>query len=166
MSEHLSAERISAWLIGERGAEQRLHLQECTVCRQEVRRMEAALGGFRESVQRWSETEYAAERRLPVRAARRGVGTRSMWVGLAAAVFAICCLLLVRTPQRAVGTGADVALLEQVDAELSRTVPAPMEPLTKLMYWDADTSGSIGGRHKVQHNRSPCGWHSWGCCLV
>jgi hypothetical protein len=31
---------------------------------------------------------------------------------------------------------ADALLLEQVDAEVSRAVPRPMEPLVKLVSWD------------------------------
>ncbi len=30
----------------------------------------------------------------------------------------------------------DAALLKQVNSELSRDVPGPMEPLTKLVSWD------------------------------
>jgi CO/xanthine dehydrogenase Mo-binding subunit len=35
---------------------------------------------------------------------------------------------------------SDAALLMQVDAEVSRTAPAPMEPLAKLVLWDVSSN--------------------------
>ena len=42
---------------------------------------------------------------------------------------------------------ADAALLEQIDAEVSRAVPPPMEPLIELVAWDStNTRGGVKRR--------------------
>jgi hypothetical protein len=55
-----------------------------------------------------------------------------------------------RNEQRA---RADQALLEQVDREVSQTIPDTMEPLTDLVQWDtaeAGNTGNLGKKGKTQ----------------
>ena len=41
----------------------------------------------------------------------------------------------------AAADAADALLLKQVDTEISRAVPEPMEPLVKLAAWEPDSGG-------------------------
>jgi len=53
MTQHLTWEQISAYLIGDAGTP--AHAGECVLCRSEVARFESALADFRGSVRGWSE---------------------------------------------------------------------------------------------------------------
>jgi hypothetical protein len=143
MSQHLSARQISQWMIGERTPQQERHVRECLECGAELARMEAALGLFRGSVRHWSGRQSRAE--APAIAsifpARRGSRVRPMrWALVAAALLVLAAVPIYRNAQerqrQAEIARADALLLEQVDAEVSRTVPRPMEPLAKLVSWD------------------------------
>ena len=50
MSQHLSSEQISNWLIGERTADEEAHVHGCATCRAEIGRMEETFAMFRESL--------------------------------------------------------------------------------------------------------------------
>ena len=62
------------------------------------------------------------------------------WALVAAALLVLAAIPIYRNAQdrqrQAEIARADALLLEQVDAEVSRAVPRPMEPLVKLVYWD------------------------------
>ena len=48
---------------------------------------------------------------------------------------------------------ADALLLEQVDAEVSRAVPRPMEPLAKLVSWDFSSTDERDGKTRNEEIR-------------
>ena len=150
MNEHLSPEDISRWFAGERSGEVQRHAGECEACSARLDRMESAMAEFRGSVHDWSAAQSAAaphiawqarqttagdglsHRRPPVRhLARR-------WI-LAAASLLILALgpayWHTRQQARAAEMARADALLQQVDAEISRAVPQTMEPLVSLVTW-------------------------------
>lgn len=55
MTQHLTWDQISDYLICGRGPAQFPHAQECVSCRSEIERIEAALGEFRGAVRNWTE---------------------------------------------------------------------------------------------------------------
>jgi hypothetical protein len=143
MSQHLSARQISQWTIGERTPQQEQHVRECPECAAELARLEAALGLFRGSVRHWSGRQSRAEPPaiasiLPARPSSRIQPMR--WALVAAALLVLAAVPIYRNVQdrqrQAEIARADALLLEQVDAEVSRVVPRPMEPLAKLVSWD------------------------------
>jgi hypothetical protein len=143
MSQHLSSREISQWMIGERTPQQERHVGECSECGAEVARMEAALGLFRGSVRHWSSGQSRAEPPAigSISPARRGLRTQPMrWALATAALLVLAAVPIYRSVQdrqrQAELARADALLLEQVDAEVSRAVPRPMEPLVKLVSWD------------------------------
>ena len=150
MSQHLSSQEVSRWMIGERTPQQEQHVGECCECGAELARMEAALGLFRGSVRHWSDGQSRAEPSaigsiLPARGAARPLPLR--WAPVAAALLVLAAVPVYRNVQdrqrQAEIARADALLLEQVDAEVSRAVPRPMEPLVKLVSWDfSATDGS------------------------
>ena len=127
MNSHLSLEEIHQWLSGERRDEVEEHFRECPACEAELRQLHNALAGFRSSLE---QSPVPPVSYLPVR------GTLPRWILATAAV-----LLLIATPvywnarqQRAAEQAqADELLLQRIDASLSRSVPASMEPLMQLI---------------------------------
>jgi len=144
MNEHLSPEDISRWFAGERGEELKRHAGECEECSARLDAMESAMAEFRGAVHDWSAAQAAPAPRIAWRAPVRHVGRR--WI-LAAASLLILASGPVwwhsRQEARAREIARADALLEQVDAEISRAVPRTMEPLVSLVTWGSGpTEGS------------------------
>ena len=143
MSQHLSSQEISQWMTGERTPQQEQHVRECPECGAELARMEAALALFRGSVRHWSEGQVRVPR--PLAPGPRPLPMR--WALVTATLLLLAAIPVYRNVQdrqrQAEAARADALLLEQVDAEVSRAVPRPMEPLVKLVSWDfSATDGS------------------------
>ena len=127
MNPHLTSEEMYQWLSGEHGADVEEHFRECPACQAEMLQFRNALAGFRTSLEK-----------SPVPAVRRKQSSQrlSRWVLASAALS-----LMVAAPmywnarqQRAEEQAkADELLLERVQAGLSRSVPASMEPLMQLI---------------------------------
>ena len=150
MSQHLSSREVSQWMMGERTSRQEQHVRECPECGAELARMEAALALFRGSVRHWSDGQSRA---VPpaigsILPARRGSWAQPLrWALVAAMLLVLAAVPVYRNVQdrqrQAEAAMADALLLEHVDAEVSRAVPRPMEPLVKLVSWDfGSTDGS------------------------
>jgi len=142
MIEHLSAERISQWMIGERTPQLEKHVGMCAECRAELGQMEAALSKFRTAMR---STAISAP--PPV---WQQAPSRNRWYSWPRLVVATMALLIlvalpitwrVRVQQRAAETAlADSQLLERVDSAISQAVPQPMEPLVSLVAWNSGTA--------------------------
>ena len=127
MNSHLSSEEMVQWLSGERVEEVEEHFRDCPACKVEMQEFQNALAGFRISLEQ-----------LPV----PPVSRRNMRQMLPRWILATAALsLVVATPvywnarqQRAAEQArADELLLQRIDASLSRSVPASMEPLMQLI---------------------------------
>lgn len=139
MSKHFTTEQISAWVSGAMSPDMEAHARECDACRMEVERFSAGLKEFRGAVRVWSEQQGGlASRRLSVRSARFPL---VRW-GAAAAVLALAAAApfyyqarerSLRAEEAARQARADAALLQQVDYDISRAVPTPLEPLEALI---------------------------------
>jgi thiamine biosynthesis protein ThiC len=151
MKQHLTSEEISKWIAGVRTAQMEEHARECPQCHAEIVRTEAALSMFRSSVRQWSDRQGSPELASAWKAGRQRFPVQPMrWALIAAAL-----LMLVTIPiyqgamekqRRAETAKADALLLEQVDAGVSRAVPQPMEPLLRLVTWDATPKETEEGR--------------------
>ena len=133
MSSHLSHEQISQWMLGERTSVEEQHVLECPQCSAAVAGLQSALAEFGGAVRDWGEAQRVA---MPTRDGRRARPFRWAWVAVAALLLAAVPIYRVDQQRKAERARADAALMEQVDAEVSRTVAAPMEPRAKLMTWD------------------------------
>ena len=134
MSEHLSPEEISRWMARDCAPEAARHGEECAECRAAIARVESALAAFRGSVDDWSLAQSGG----PVARGWDRARPQPWRWALAATFLAAVAIQLHRgAPPRAEMSKADVQLLEQVNAGVSRAVPRPMEPLMKLVSWDA-----------------------------
>jgi hypothetical protein len=127
MNSHLSSQQICNWLAGRRGEQEQKHLHECAACQAELDQFQNALAGFRTSLEK-----------SPVPAVRRKQSSPrlSRWV-LASAALSLMVAAPVwwnaRQQRAAEQAKADELLLERVQAGLSRSVPASMEPLMQLI---------------------------------
>ena len=136
MNRHLSSQDVCAWLAGRHTPELQQHVLGCAVCQAELARLGQALTQFRGTVRHWSEQQHNGAVKLTPSA---GAWRRLRW---ACAVMAACLLVsfsvLWRGNQPLAGDApaADVALLAQVDRQVSRAVPSPMEPLMNLVSWE------------------------------
>jgi len=151
MNEHLSSEQISRWMIGERSAQDEEHARECPECAAKVARFESAITLFRQSVQDCGERYARPDIPLPagVRRARRSFAARpSRWAPVAAALVLLAAIPIYTNSRerrrQAEMARADAALLEQVDVQISRAVPAPMEPLVSLVSWNTSGASHTG----------------------
>ena len=149
MISHLSSKQISKVLAGKATPEERLHANECAECRTELIRLRETLSLFRDSVLKWADEGY---RSAPVSAAFLRVEKSAYsrqplrWALITALLILFVAVPLYRSvSDHHRQTDADDALLlEQVNAHLSRAVPAPMEPLMQLLS-DSSTK-EVGGR--------------------
>jgi anti-sigma factor RsiW len=143
MNQHLSEQQIDEWLLNlcpaHRPADVEAHLRSCPACSDEVARVADSLTLFGGAVRNWSE-----EQLTPVRAAWRITAAPAWGWQIGLAIAALCLLILVpvyrhrQATQQAAritveASAQDELLLRQVEREIARSVPAPMEPLAKLM---------------------------------
>jgi len=127
MNSHLSSEEMYQWLSGEHGADVDEHLHECPACQTELLQFRNALAGFRTSLEK-----------SPIPAVRRKQSSQrlSRWVLASAALSLMVAAPMywnARQQRAAEQAKADELLLERVNAGLSRSVPASMEPLMQLI---------------------------------
>jgi len=127
MNSHLSSEEMYQWLSGARVEEVEEHFRECPACQTEMHQLKNALLGFQRSLEQ-----------CPVPAvSQRPVGPMlPRWILATAALMLLTAAPLYWSAQEqreADQAKADELLLERVNAGLSRSVPASMEPLMQLI---------------------------------
>ena len=136
MNEHLSPEDISRWFAGERSPDLQRHAGECEACSARLDRMENAIAEFRGSVHDWSAAQSLAAPQIVWRPSVRHL-VRA-WILAAASLLILAsgpAWWHYRQQARAAEMARADALLQQVDAEISRAVPRTMEPLVSLVTW-------------------------------
>lgn len=146
MSGHLSSAEISEWLAGIRASGAERHLAQCAGCAAELERASEPLTRFGAATRAWCAAQAPASRpELIESTVRRRRRVASMRVVLAAAAALMVAAPVYYQHQRALEVARqDEALLEQVQTEVSRSAPEPMQPLEKLVAWNspAGQSGS------------------------
>jgi hypothetical protein len=135
VNQHLSEEQLMEWLASPSNAEVEGHLQVCQACAERVARAAEPLTLFRGAVRSWGEEQIG-----PVRATWQPAATPRWGWRIAWAIATLWLLIAVPVyrhrqvkQETALTAAQDEVLLQQVERELSRSVPAPMEPLAKLM---------------------------------
>ena len=145
MNRHLSSRQFSQWMIGEHTPREEHHVRECPECGAELARLESSLSIFRDSVRQWSDRRS----RVPDPGAWKAErGQPKLWALVAAMLLMLAVVPIYRDAdskdkqRKAELARADAVLLEQVDAQVSRAVPAPMEP---LVAWSSDENSTEEG---------------------
>ena len=145
MTEHLPADRIAECVCAGPAPEEERHLRECAQCAAEVARLQSALGSFRVAVREWSEGQSAPALERARAARPRPARMWFRWPVLVAAALTLTVAPLYKTVhdrQRAAQELADAQLLEQVDRDVSESVPSAMEPLSQLVSWNSAAQDS------------------------
>jgi predicted anti-sigma-YlaC factor YlaD len=122
--------------MGDRAPEREEHLRECAECAAELDRIGTPIGLLRGAVREWSATEdhggVAIQRRVSTIGRAGG-----LWLRLAATAAALAVLVAIGIEGRnwrAAGIDReDEILLGEVQAAVSRPVPATMQPMYNLM---------------------------------
>ena len=148
MSGHLSSFEISEWLAGIRTSGAERHLAQCGDCAAELERAGEPLARFGAATRAWSAAETPAPRpELIAPLVRRRQRLAGMRMVLAAAAALLVAAPVYYQHQRALETARqDEALLEQVQSDLSRSAPEPMQPLEKLVAWNSPAGDSGSSR--------------------
>jgi hypothetical protein len=159
---HLSTWEQEEYLIDRPTPQTLRHLAECAGCRAAVGRLQYSVAVFRAAAVEWSAESLAAHpQQLPMAAARWRPVVTLRWA--IAAVIPLVLLVLVLLPlhlssprpAHPAASISDDALLEQVDEQLSVTVPASMESLTHLVSTESSSGADAdarGGKPIVQTN--------------
>ena len=144
MSGHLSPVEVSEWLAGIRASAAERHMAECAGCAAELERANQPLALFGAATRAWCAAETPIPRMGAVAsAARRRQRFVTMRVALAAAAALMIAAPVYLQHQRAIETARqDEALLEQVQTEVARSAPEPMQPLEKLVKWNSPSRQS------------------------
>lgn len=158
---HITSDEISRWIAGDRCGKVEKHLQLCPVCKNEVSAFQSALNDFRSAVHGWSDQSRTADTVTIVKVRQQISfhGNSWNWLGFVAATIFICAAIHFngqRAPERrqadvAKALASDADIMKQVDTELARTVPTSMEPLTRLVSWDEEVTGSAA-RNGIRPN--------------
>jgi hypothetical protein len=123
--------QVTQWLAGERSADLKTHLDGCQECAAGIAKLEAPLAAFHDAVHGWSERQITPM--AIVRSHRASTG----WLRMALAATALAVIAIVgierHNQQAAAMARADDALLDEVAMDVSRSVPATLEPLDRLM---------------------------------
>ena len=149
MNGHLSEDQISKLLSGQATAEECGHSQVCDRCRQQVTQLAETLSILGESVRHWASESKGAAVPADFLRSRPGAPRFRYFRRIAAvAVLAIIVLIPlywnVPVSPRKTSDAEDAILLEQINAQLSRDVPAPMESFMNMVVNPQDDKD--GGR--------------------
>jgi len=148
MSKHLTEDQFAKCIAGQSGFDERKHLAECAECGAEMDRFRGTIFIFRSAVRNGVDARMASQPSLLIQpvAAR---DPKWRWALLAATALVLALIPFagmnrVSPPKARVETDADT-LMRTVDLQLSRTIPAPMEPVIALLPSDeiATQSGGV-----------------------
>src|SRR5262245_59702511 len=143
MRNHLSSNQFSALTIRAATEDEWRHIDACTECAAKLDRMKDAFSFFRDSVQQWAKANGASVVPNSATLPRESSGVKFLrlrWAVLTAAVILLIALPIYKRAndhRRAEAPLAsvldDAMLLEQVNEQLLRRVPEPMEPWMRLL---------------------------------
>jgi anti-sigma factor RsiW len=135
MIAHLSSEQLAECVLGQPSPMVAQHVQDCPSCRAGVASFGEALGEFRGAVRAWSEDQANAALEAPAAGWEPRSWSPSHQLAWAVLIAAVCIIASFVIPRHSsdIAPGSDAVLLNQVDAQVSRSVPSSMEPLLKLV---------------------------------
>lgn len=147
MSNHLTEDQFAKCILGPCRFEDRKHVTECAKCGNELDRFRGAVSVFRSAVRNGVDTRIASQPGLRIQPIVAPRDPKWRWALVAATAFVLAIIPFGTNrgsrPKTQVETDAD-ALMRTVDLQLSRTIPAPLQPLIALLPTD-DISTQSGG---------------------
>jgi hypothetical protein len=155
MSNHLSQDQFANCVVGRSTSAELQHVKECSECGAELERFRIAVSSFRNAVRGRVDARLALQgpevSRFSMRPAAAGL-PRWRWALAAVAVVVVVMIPLLtseKEPQEVIEKASTPhaspdALMEAVNRHLSRTLPAPMEPMMVLIGGEEQTTKSGG----------------------
>jgi hypothetical protein len=156
--QHLSHEQISELLLDmRRGPEQgpdraaeMEHIHACAECNAELTELREALTSFGAAARNWSEKQDSGELLLTPRLEQKRPWlsvTRLGWSLAAAVLLFVFIYVPVHRKYEleqstALNSASDEILLEQIDAQVSRRVPAAMDPFVNVVQSVSENSSN------------------------
>jgi hypothetical protein len=138
MRNHLSSDQFSALTVRAATEDEWRHIDACAECAAKLDRMKDAFSFFRDSVQQWAKANEASV--VPNSATVPSRSSSVKFLQLRWAVLTAALILLIALPiykrandHRKAEALEDAMLLEQVNEQLLRRVPEPMEPWMRLL---------------------------------
>ena len=147
MSNHLTEDQFANSFIGQSTSEEREHLAACPQCTAESDRLRHNISLFRSALSVRVENRIALSPALEIQPSRVA-DPKWRWalVAATALVLAVMPFVGIKTrivpPQSVQTTQAEDdadALMRAVQLQLSRTIPAPMEPVIALLPTEEST---------------------------
>ena len=138
MNQHLTEEQMSMCIVGRAAPDEERHGRECSLCREELERFREHLSKFQSVMHDWSNRQDVPEFSvaLPSVKAQRGLVSTWSWaaVGVAVVILTAIPIHIEETALRQRAKAEEAAvLMDAVNLHLSRTMPAPMEPIMALI---------------------------------
>ena len=159
MNRHLASERISQLLIEPQSNDEKRHLDSCAACNGELAELRAAISMFGGAARSWSEQQDSREFRLTPTD-----GRKKQWWSVSNAgwglVATMALVVLVWLPihrkhesqlAATLNAESDEILMQQIDTQVSRRVPAAMDPLAELIS-KGSTNGTTNTKAKSQES--------------
>ena len=128
-------------ILGRCTPEEQRHARECPECSRELARFHDPVSTFRTVMQNWSDRENAprlADVSVFLSRSRRFANPLWRWAPAGLAIIILSAIPIYIQQQKLQSeleqaTREDVLLMDAVNAHLSRTIPAPMEPIMALV---------------------------------
>ncbi len=152
MNNHLTPDQFAKCFAGRAGKSEAQHLRECPSCGAELDRFNGAISLFRNSIRDHVDARMASQAFFVPPISDRPASARiPMWRWAVAAAVILALVVLpstIKTPQPAVeitsSEPSPEALMNAVTLHLSRTLPAPMEPMLMLIPSEEATTQTGG----------------------
>jgi hypothetical protein len=144
MIHHLSQDQLSMCILGRATPEEQQHGRECRECSAALARFQEPMSTFRAVMQEWSDRENVPRlAEISVFLSKPARLSNPVW-GWVPAALAVMIVALTAVPiyvqqsklqqtQAEEAARRDAQLMEAVTVHLSRTLPAPMEPIMALV---------------------------------
>jgi hypothetical protein len=151
MSNHLTEDQIARCFAGQSTVAERQHIQQCAACGAELDRLANSISLFRNAVRDRIDARVAVHAPAIIVDDQRPVPATPLWKWAMVAVVAVLVValpLFITKPQQFVDNASAPAdpdiLMREINLHLSRTMPAPMEPILTLIP-DSESISLVGG---------------------
>src|SRR5215831_13159415 len=151
MIKHLTEDQIARYFTGQPTDVEWLHIQECAACSAKLDRLTNSISLFRSAVRDRIDVRVALHAPAIVFEDEAAVPATPIWKW---AMVTLMAVLLVALPFFITGTQQFVdsasapadpdILMREINLHLSRTMPAPMEPILTLIP-DSESISHVGG---------------------
>ncbi len=153
MSKHLTEHQIARYFAGQSTMAERQHIQQCAACSAELDHLASSISLFRNAVRDRIDCRVAVHApAIPVREDRPPVAATPLWnwaLIVAVSFILVTIPFFITRPQQQFTDSATTAadadrLMREINLHLSRTIPAPMEPIMNLIPGN-ETISQLGG---------------------